>query len=89
MLPSQELKAVKLAPLQVMDAIGAPLEPADDDGALRQVDVIPAQVTSLGDAQTVAVDEQSDEPIPVTVPVALDGGQRLFISASVRCSLTR
>ena len=47
LLPLQELETVHLIPLQVMDAIGAALEPADDDGALRQVDVIPAQIASL------------------------------------------
>src|SRR5262249_62038093 len=47
LLPPQELEPVHLIPLQVMDAIGAALEPADNNGALRQVDVIPAQITSL------------------------------------------
>jgi len=47
LLPSQELETVHLIPLQVMNAIGAALEPADDDGALRQVDVIPAQIAGL------------------------------------------
>ena len=52
----QQLKTIHLIQPQVMDAIGAPLEPADDDGALRQVDVIPAQIASLGDPQAMAVD---------------------------------
>ena len=47
LLPSQELETVDLIPLQVMDAISAALEPAHDDGALPQVDVIPAQIASL------------------------------------------
>jgi hypothetical protein len=47
LLPVQELEAVHLVPLQVMDAVGAALEPAHDDGPLRQVDVIPAQIASL------------------------------------------
>ena len=42
LLPLQELEPVHLVPLQVMDAIRAALEPANDDGPLRQVDVIPA-----------------------------------------------
>ena len=77
LLPPQELETVHLVPLQVVDAISAALEPANDDGPLRQVDVIPAQIASLGDPQTVAVDDQSDQPIPVTVPVALERGQQL------------
>jgi hypothetical protein len=72
LLPLQELETVHLVPLKVMDAIGAALEPADDDGAFRQVDVIPAQITGLRDPQAVSVDDQSDQPIPVTVPVALE-----------------
>jgi hypothetical protein len=47
LLPVQELETVHLVPLKVMNAIRAALEPADDDRAFRQVDVIPAQVTSL------------------------------------------
>jgi hypothetical protein len=47
LLPSQQLKAVKLVPLQVMNAVGTALEPADDDGALRQVDVVPTQIAGL------------------------------------------
>jgi hypothetical protein len=37
LVPSQELKAVKFVPLQVMNAVGTVLEPADNDGALQQV----------------------------------------------------
>ena len=47
LLALQELETVHLIPLQVMDAISAALEPADDNGALRQVDVIPAQIAGL------------------------------------------
>jgi hypothetical protein len=69
-----------------MDAIG---EAADDDGPLWQVDVIPAQIASLRDARTVAVDDQSDQPIPVTVPLRLSAASSLSIAVSLRCSLTR
>ena len=74
-LPLEELETIDLIPLQVMDAISAALKPADDDGALPQVDVIPAQIASLRDPQTVAVDDQPDQSIPVTVPVDLEGSQ--------------
>jgi hypothetical protein len=50
LVPVQELETVHLIPLQVVDAIGAALEPADH-GALRQVDMIPAQIVSLRDTQ--------------------------------------
>ena len=78
LLPSEELETVDLIPLQVMDAISTALEPADDDGALPQVDVIPAQIASLRDPPTMAIDNQPDQPIPVTVPVAPEGGQQLL-----------
>ena len=42
LLPSEELETVDLIPLQVMNTISAALKPADDDGALPQVDVIPS-----------------------------------------------
>ena len=66
-----------------------PLSPADDDSALRQVDVIPAQIAGFGYPQTVPVDDESDQLIPVTVPVALEGGQQFVHFGLVRCSLTR
>jgi hypothetical protein len=47
LLPVQELETVHLVPLKVMNAIGAGLEPADDDRALWQVDVIPTEIASL------------------------------------------
>ena len=48
LLPSQELETVDLISLQVMDAIGAALKPAHDNGPLRQVDVVPAQIAGFG-----------------------------------------
>ena len=72
LLPLEELETIDLIPLQVMDAISAALEPAHDDGALPQVDVIPAQIASLRDPQTMAVDDQPDQPI-------LEGHHRLAV----------
>ena len=40
LLPLQELETVRLIALQVMDAISTALKSADDNGPLRQVDVI-------------------------------------------------
>ena len=77
LLPVQKLETVHLVPLQVVDAVSAALEPANDDGPLRQVDVIPTEIASLRHAQTVAIDDQSDQPIPVIMPVVLEGGQQL------------
>jgi hypothetical protein len=70
LLPVQELEAVHLVPLQVMDAVGAALEPTDDHGPLAQIDVIPTKVASLADPQAVPVDQEADQPIAVTVPCA-------------------
>ena len=47
LLPVQELETVHFVPLKVMNAIRAALEPADDDRAFRQVDVIPTEIASL------------------------------------------
>jgi hypothetical protein len=85
----QELETAHLVPLKVMYAVGAALEPADDDGALRQVNVLPAQIARLRDSQAMAVDDQPDQPIPMAIPVTLERLEELVISASVRRSLTR
>jgi hypothetical protein len=47
LLPLQQLETVHLIALQVMQAVGTALEPAHDNGALPQVDVILAQIASL------------------------------------------
>jgi hypothetical protein len=65
LLPAQEFETIHLVPLKVVDAVGATLEPADDDGPLWQVDVVPTEIASLRDPEAVAVDDQSDQPIPV------------------------
>jgi hypothetical protein len=70
LLPLQQLETVHLIPLQVMNAISAALEPAHDNGALPQVDVIPAQIASLRDPQTMAVDNQVP-PVLVLVFVVI------------------
>jgi hypothetical protein len=44
LLTLQQSQAVDLVALQVMHRVGAALEPANDDGALRQVYVVPAQI---------------------------------------------
>jgi hypothetical protein len=77
LLPVKQLKTVHLVPLKVMNAIRAALEPADDDRAFRQVDVIPTEIASLWHAQTMPVNHQTDQPVPMAVSVALEGGQQL------------
>ena len=81
----QELETAHLVPLKVMNAVGAALEPADDDGALRQVNVLPAQIARLRDSQAMAVDDQPDQPIPMAIPVAFEAVSSLSTSDSVRC----
>jgi len=49
LLPAQELKTIDLISLQVMDTVHAALQPPDNDRSLPQVDVVPAEVASLGD----------------------------------------
>jgi hypothetical protein len=79
LLPLQQLETVHLIPLQVMNAISAALEPAHDNGALPQVDVIPAQIASLRDPQTMAVDNQ----VPASVGIGVCGyyGVRIELHA--------
>ena len=67
-----------LVPLQVVAAIGAPLEAAENDGALLQVDVVPTQIASFGNAQAMAEDQEADQPIAMTMPVALQGDKQLI-----------
>jgi hypothetical protein len=50
---------------------------------------IPAQIASLRDPQTMAIDDQPDQPIPVTVPVALEGSQQLVHFGLGQMLLTR
>ena len=78
LLPAQELKTIDLIPLQVMDTIRTALEAADNHGALRQVDIVPAEVTSLRDPQAVSIDDQANQPIPAAMPVALKRRQQLL-----------
>ena len=77
LLPVQELETVHLIPLQVVDAISAALEPADDDGPLRQVNVVPAQIASFRHTQTVPVDDQVRLANPGDHAGALERGQQL------------
>ena len=42
-----------------------------------EVEIIPTQVTGFAHTQAVPVDQQSDQPIPMTVPVRLQGGEQL------------
>jgi hypothetical protein len=88
LLPVQELETVHLIALEVMDAVSAALEPAGDESALPQVDIIPAQIASLRHPQTMAIDDQPDQPIPAC-RLPLRAASSLSISASVKCSLTR
>src|SRR5262245_19715211 len=77
LLPLQEPQPVDLVPLQIVRAVVGALEAAHNDGALGQVEVIPPQVASLGHAQTVPVDHEADQPVPMAMPVALESGQEL------------
>ena len=49
-----------LVPLKIVAAIGTAFQPADDNRALGQVDIIPAQVAGFGDPQAVPVDQEEE-----------------------------
>jgi hypothetical protein len=66
-----------LIPLEEVDTVGAALEPADADGALGQVEIVPPQVAGLAHPEPVAIDQQTDQPIAMTVPVGLQRSQEL------------
>ena len=53
------------------------LEPADRDGALGKVEIIPAQVTGFAHPQAVAIDQQTNQPITMAVAVGLQRRQQL------------
>jgi hypothetical protein len=73
LLPVQ-FETIHLIPLQVMDAVGAALEPADDDGPVRQVDVIPTQIASLGEPQAAMT-----APVtPSSLVTTCGNGHRIF-----------
>ena len=46
------------------------MKPANDNRALRQVDVIPPQIASLAHSQTMAIDQEADQPIALPMPIA-------------------
>jgi hypothetical protein len=69
--PLQSLEPGKLVAFEVMAAIDAALEPADGIGSLGKVDIIRSQFTGFRDSQTVAIDQQADQLIPMAVPVLL------------------
>jgi hypothetical protein len=77
LLPLQQLETVHLVTFKEMNAIGAALQAANDNGALGQVDIIPAKIASLGYAKTMTIDNERQEPIPVTMPVTLESGEEL------------
>ena len=60
-----------------MSLNGSALQATHDDGALGQVEIIPAEVARFRNAQAVSVDQETDEPIAVTVPIALQGRKEL------------
>ena len=73
LLALESLKTRQFIALEVMDAIGAALEPADGNGALGQIDVVPAQVTGLRHPQPVPVDQQPYQPVTMPMAVGLEG----------------
>jgi hypothetical protein len=67
-----------LIPLEIVAAIGTAFEATDDDRALTEVNVVPAEVAGLGHPKAVPIDQQADQPIAVAVPVALEGREKLI-----------
>src|SRR5262245_47735743 len=53
LLPLQSLQASEFIALQVMAAVDRSLEPAHPDRALGQVEIVPAQIAGLADAEAM------------------------------------
>src|SRR5262249_43365245 len=71
----ESFEASEYVPLKVMDTIGAVFQPTNSDGALGQIEVIPPEIAGFGYTQTVAIDQQADQPITMSVPIALQRSQ--------------
>jgi hypothetical protein len=70
-----------------LTAVGAALEATDDDGAFRQIDVVPAQIAGFGYPQAMPVDQQADQPIAVAAAIALERGEKFNLATSASVSL--
>ena len=57
----EHLEAGEFVPLQVVAAVVAAFKSAHGDGALGQVNVVPAQIASLADPKPMTVDQQADQ----------------------------
>jgi hypothetical protein len=68
----EHLEAGEFVPLQVVAAVVAAFKSAHGDGALGQVNVVPAQIASLADPKPMTVDQQADEPIALPCRLRLD-----------------
>src|SRR5262245_57518173 len=60
-LTLQSLKASNLITFEIVSGIVAALDASHQDGALRQIDVIPAQIAGLTDAETMSVDQKPNQ----------------------------
>ena len=49
-------------PLQVVAAVGAALQPADDDRALAEIDIVPAKIAGLRYPEAVPLTDEPYEP---------------------------
>src|ERR1700733_15071768 len=72
----QTLQRDDLISLKIMRAVIATLHTADNDRASAKVDVIPAQITGFANPEPMTIDHQPDEPIPVSMPVPLEGREQ-------------
>ena len=86
----QSLQADRLVAFEVMGAVDPALEASDGDGALAEVDVIPAQVNQFAHPEPVQERHQRDHVVAVAVTVAFQRckqpvefvlGQRLALAA--------
>ena len=76
LLTLQPLQAIGFVALQVVDAVDAALQSPDLDGASTPVDIIPAQINQLTDAEAMQVRHQRDHVIPLAMAIALERSEQ-------------
>src|SRR5208283_3666011 len=62
---------------QIMRAVHATLEAPDDDCGLTEIDISPAKITRLTDAQSVTINHEPDQPIPLPMAIFIESAQQL------------
>ena len=77
LLTLYSFQASKLVAFKEVNAVGAAFEPADGDGALGQIEIVPSHITCLRYPKPMAVYQKPDHPITMAMPIGLERSQQL------------